>query len=121
MFLTHANKKNMLTRNIIIIILIIIFFAYTPIVSANNAEKYKYYLDNWNQKIKIASESLENAEKELKNGNEIQACIKQREAADYGIEATESLIMAFKISGSTDDLSNIESGLNKWKELKDFC
>ena len=27
----------------------------------------------------------------------------------------------FKISGSTDDLSDIKLGLTKWQELKDFC
>ncbi len=90
-----------------LIILILIIFAFAPLVSAYDINEYKNQLDNWNQKIKLASESLEEAEKELKDGNEIQACLKQRKAAGYGIEATESLIKAFEISGSTDDLSNI--------------
>ena len=34
---------------------------------------------------------------------------------------TLSLIKAFELSGSTDDLSNIKSGLDKWKEIRDFC
>ncbi len=102
------------------ILIILIVFPVNP-ASAYSPEKYEDYLNNWNSKIKLASEFLDNAEKELKNGNEIQACLNQRKAAKYGIEATESLIKAFKESGSTDDLSNIKAGLNKWKELRDFC
>ena len=108
-------------RQIISVFLILIIFTFTPTATAYDLEKYKYHLDNWNKKIKIASTSLEEAEKELKSGDAIQACLIQREAADYGIDATESLIRAFKISGSTDDLSDIKMGLKKWQELKDFC
>ena len=36
-------------------------------------------------------------------------------------EATESLIKAMRINGSSDGLENFESGLNKWRELGDFC
>ncbi len=108
-------------KRIISIILIVVIFIYSPAVYAYDIEKYKVQFNSWNKNIKIASDLLDEAEKELKNGNEIQACLKQREAANYGIEATESLIKAFQISGSTDDLTNIRDGLSKWKELKDFC
>ena len=79
------------------------------------------YMQIWNEKIELASQYLKDAESSFKNGDELQGCVKQREAAKYGVEATESLIKAFEISGSTSDMSNIESGLDKWKELRDFC
>ncbi len=101
--------------------ILLILFVHVSMATAYDAQEYNHYLDNWNQKIKLASQSLEDAEKELKDGNEMQACLNQREAAAYGIDATESLIRAFKISGSTDDLSNIKIGLKKWEELRDFC
>ena len=51
----------------------------------------------------------------------LQGCVKQRKAAEVGIKATQSLIKAFEINSPNDDLSNIRVGLNKWKELRDFC
>ncbi|KGG15052.1 MULTISPECIES: hypothetical protein [unclassified Prochlorococcus] len=102
--------------------IIIIFF----LITANQAfsdsgENFNTYLKEWDQKIKIASEYLEDAEKELKNGDAIEGCIKQRKAAEYGIQATQSLIMAFKENGSDGDINNVKAGLDKWKELRDFC
>ena len=108
-------------RFILNITLIIIIFMHAPLSSALSNDDYKSYLQVWDQKIKLASEYLKDAEEELKNGNEAIACKKQREAAKYGIEATESLIKAFKISGSTNDLSDLRVGINKWEELRDFC
>ena len=79
------------------------------------------YMKIWNDRIELASHHLKEAESAFKDGDELQGCVQQRKAANYGIEATQSLIKAFEISGSTDDMSNIESGLDKWKELRDFC
>ena len=78
-------------------------------------------MDTWNEKIKLASQYLEEAENELKNGDAIQGCINQKKAAGFGIEATESLIKAFQANGSQNDIENIKTGLKKWKELRDFC
>ena len=36
------------------------------------------------------------------------------------LEVTE-FKKAFKENGSTENLSDIKSGLDKWKELRDFC
>ena len=78
-------------------------------------------MDTWNEKIKLASQYLDEAESELKNGDAIQGCIKQKKAAGFGIEATESLIKAFQVNGSQNDIENIKTGLKKGKELRDFC
>ena len=69
----------------------------------------------------MATQYLYQAEKFLKEGNKEKGCANQKKASKYGIEATQSLIKAMKINGSTYGLANFESGLNKWRELGDFC
>jgi len=48
-------------------------------------------------------------------------CARQREAASYGIEATESLIKALEANGSKTEIENLQAGLDKWRELRDYC
>ena len=100
--------------------IIVIFISSETSLSSNN-ENFRDYMDTWNEKIKLASEYLDQAENELKNGDAIQGCINQKKAAGFGIEASESLIKAFKVNGSQGDIENVETGLKKWKELRDFC
>ena len=64
---------------------------------------------------------LKEIETDLKEGSRAKVCAKQRKAANYGIEATESLIKAFKINGSNTEIDNLKAGLNKWRELRDYC
>ena len=109
-----------MNRLIILILTLLILLAGDSVL-ADSGKEFDANLENWNEKISLASKYLEDAEKELKNGDAIQGCINQKKAAKYGIEATESLIKAFKESGSEQDISNIKSGLDKWKELRDFC
>ena len=85
------------------------------------AGDFELYMQEWNSKRELATQYLLDAEKALKEGDEATGCATQRKASQYGIEATESLIKAMKINGSIDGLDNIKSGLNKWRELKDFC
>ena len=85
------------------------------------AEDFESYMQEWNEKRELATQYLLDAEKSLKEGDDATACVTQRKASQYGIEATESLIKAMRIIGSTDGLENFESGLNKWKEIGSFC
>tara|TARA_B100000700_G_C14564696_1_gene632744 strand:+ start:361 stop:648 length:288 start_codon:yes stop_codon:yes gene_type:complete len=85
------------------------------------AEDFQTHMNEWNEKRVLASQYLLDAEKFLKEGDKAKGCSKQREASQYGIQATESLIKAMKINDSTDGLENFESGLKKWRELGDFC
>ena len=101
--------------------MIIVIFLSSETALASNNKNFRDYMDTWNEKIKLASEYLDQAENELKNGDAIQGCINQKKAAGFGIEATESLIKAFQVNGSQGDIENIETGLKKWKELRDFC
>ncbi len=114
------NKfSSFIYKFILLIVLVTFLSAGTALASSN--QDFKKYMDTWNKKIKLASEYLDEAESELKNGDAIQGCIKQKKAAGFGIEATESLIKAFQVSGSQNDIENINTGLKKWKELRDFC
>ena len=106
-------------KYLILALLLLTCLTINPVAKASgdfNAE-----MKVWNENIELASKYLKIAEKEFLNGDELQGCVEQRKAAEYGILATNSLIKAFEISGSTDDLSGILSGLSKWKELRDFC
>lgn len=79
------------------------------------------YLNDFYQKQEKASTILKEIEIDLKDGSRDRVCSRQREAASYGIEATKSLIKAFKINGSTSQMENLQAGLDKWRELRDYC
>ena len=97
--------------------LLLFFFQTTSVF----AEDFESYMHEWDKKRELATEYLLRAEKSLKEGDKSTGCFNQRKASQYGIEATESLIQAMKINGSTDGIANFQSGLNKWRELGDFC
>ena len=105
--------------------ILIVFFLVVLLMNTQNmqafANDFETYMREWNNKRELATQYLLDAEKALKEGDEATGCVNQRKASQYGIEATKSLIEAMKINGSTDGLDNIESGLNKWRELGDFC
>ena len=113
------NTFSLISKFFVLIILVIFLSAGTALASSN--QDFRNYMDTWNEKIKLASQYLDEAESELKNGDAIQGCIKQKKAAGYGIEATESLIKAFQANGSKNGIENIKTGLKKWEELRDFC
>ena len=79
------------------------------------------YLSDFYQKQEKASKILKEIETDLKDGSRDRVCARQREAASYGIEATESLIKAFQTKGSTSQMENLQAGLDKLRELRDYC
>ena len=97
---------------------ILLFFSFIP-VSAES--EFEMYLSDFYQKQEKASRILKEIEIDLKDGSRDRVCARQREAASYGIEATESLIKAFKTNGSTSQMENLQAGLDKWRELRDYC
>ena len=103
---------------------ILILLSISPFVALSSsaiANDFNSYMKVWEEKRTLATELLLDAEKALKQGDKTNSCASQRKASKYGIEATESLIKAMKINGSTEELQAFESGLNKWRELGDFC
>ena len=108
-------------KSLLHLILVSFFLLFLSAISVNAESEFEIHLSNFYQKQERATKILKEIETELKDGIRDSVCARQREAANYGIEATESLIKAFKINGSKNQIENLKSGLNKWKELRDYC
>ena len=107
-----------------ILIICFILFVYTFGSSdtwASTHNSFDYHMQSWEENRQLASKSLLEAEKALKEGDLLTGCVKQSEASKYGVEATQSLIEAFKIKGDDKEIENFKYGLDKWKELGDLC
>ncbi len=103
---------------LLLVSLVLLFFS---VISANAESEFEMYLSDFYQKQEKASKILKEIETDLKDGSRDRVCARQREAASYGIEATESLIKAFKANGSKTEMENLQAGLDKWRELRDYC
>ncbi len=90
-------------------------------IAVSAESEFETYLSDFYQKQEKASQILKEIETDLKDGSRDRVCARQREAASYGIEATESLIKAFKTSSSKTQMENLHAGLDKWRELRDYC
>ena len=103
---------------LLLISLVLLFFS---VISVNAESEFELYLSDFYLKQEKASKILKEIEIDLKDGSRDRACARQREAAIYGIEATESLIKAFKTNGYKTEMENLQAGLDKWRELRDYC
>ena len=103
------------------LLLISLVFLFSPVISVNAESEFEMYLSDFYQKQEKASKILKEIETDLKDGSRDRVCARQREAASYGIEAMESLIKAFKTNGSKTEMENLQAGLDKWRELRDYC
>ena len=108
-------------KRLLILSLIFAFGLFILLIPVNAETEFEMYLNDFYQKQERASKILKEIETDLKDGSKDRVCARQKEAARYGIEATESLIKAFKINGSKTNMENLEAGLDKWRELRDFC
>ena len=97
---------------------ILLFFS---VLSVNAESEFEMYLSDFYQKQERASKILKEIEIDLKDGSRDRVCARQREAASYGIDAMESLIKAFKTNNSKTEMENLQAGLDKWRELRDYC
>ena len=102
-------------------IFIPVFLLFFCAISINAESNFEMNLNTFYQKQQKAIKTLREIEKELKNGSRDRVCIRQREAASYAIEASESLIKALENNGSKGEIENLKSGLDKWRELRDNC
>ena len=108
-------------QRLLLLSLIFSFFLFISLIPVNADTEFDIYLADFYQKQERASKILKDIETDLKGGSKDRVCARQREAAYYGIEATESLIKAFKINGSKNQIENLQAGLDKWRELRDYC
>ncbi len=103
------------------LLLISFVLSFFPVISVNAQSEFEMYLSNFYHKQEKASQILKEIETDLKDGSRDRVCARQREAASYGIEAMESLIKALKTNGSKTEMENLQAGLDKWRELRDYC
>ena len=108
-------------KRLLILSLIFSFLLFISVIPVNAETEFEIFLNDFYQKQELASQMLKEIETDLKNGSKARICARQREAANYGIEATESLIKAFKINGSKTEMNSLQAGLDKWRELRDYC
>ncbi len=101
--------------------LIFVVLLFSSVIPVSGESEFELYLSDFYQKQEKASKILKEIETDLKDGSRDRVCARQREAASYGIEATESLIKAFKTNGSESQMENLQAGLDKWRELRDYC
>ena len=108
-------------KRLIPLLLISLVLLFSSVISANAESEFEMYLSDFYQKQEKASKILKEIETDLKDGSRDRVCARQKEAASYGIEATESLIKALKTNGSKTEIENLQAGLDKWRELRDYC
>tara|TARA_B100000579_G_scaffold122247_1_gene98397 strand:+ start:455 stop:784 length:330 start_codon:yes stop_codon:yes gene_type:complete len=108
-------------KRILLPTLIFYFFLFISLTPVKADTEFQMYLSDFYQNQERASQILKEIQTDLKNGSREKVCARQKEAAKYGIEATESLIKAFESNGSKTQLENLQAGLNKWRELRDYC
>ena len=103
------------------LLLISLVLLCSSVKSVNAESEFEMYLSDFYQKQEKASKILKEIETDLKDGSRDRVCARQREAAIFGMEAMESLIKAFKTNGSKTEMENLQAGLDKWRELRDYC
>ena len=102
-------------------LLLSLILLFSSVISVNAESEFESYLSDFYIKQEKASKILKEIETKLKDGSRERVCARQREAASHGIEAMESLIKAFKTNGSKTEMENLQAGLDKWRELRDYC
>ena len=102
-------------------IFITVYLLFFSAISVSAESDFEINLSIFFEQQQKATKILREIETELKNGSRDRVCTRQREAASYGIEATESLIRALKNNVSMIEIENLQSGLDKWRELRDNC
>ena len=108
-------------KRLLFLSLIVTIFLFLLLKPVKAETEFEMYLSDFYQKQDRASRILKGIETDLKDGSRENVCARQREAAIYGIEATDSLIKALKINGSKTEIESLQAGLNKWRELRDYC
>ena len=108
----------MIYRQIVRFLCVFLIVVQCQSVFANESQtNFTRYMLEWREKSEIAQDYLRSAEFELKSGLRSKACLNQRLASRYGVEAFEALIMAQQYNEYDKELLNIEVNLNQWRKL----
>ena len=103
-------------------ILLIIFLTNLSLPTKIRAETpFDIYMNDFYSKSNEARNILREIEITLKEGSRSQACSRQRKAAKLGLLANNSLIKAFKISGSEVPTEAIKASKKRWKSILNEC
>ena len=106
---------------------IIIYFLVISIINiyfsnqVNAESELDFYMNDFYTKSNEASIILRKIESDMKQGYKIKVCSRQIKAAKLGILANESLIKAFKISGTEAPNSSINASQKRWESLLNDC
>ncbi len=102
-----------------LVLLILLVVHGEPAFADGAQEEFTNHMLEWREKSESAQDNLREAEQELKAGSKYKACIKQRIAGKYGVEAFEALIKAQQINESDNEFYNLEENMAKWHNLRD--
>ena len=92
-------------KSLLIIALLILTITFQSDISLAGSEmEFENYMNNWNEKRELASKYLLEAENAFKNGDELEGCVTQQRAGEYGTEATLALIKAMETKNEKDGL-----------------
>ena len=103
-----------------LVLLLLLVVHGEPALAYGAQEEFTNHMLEWREKSELAQDNLRGAEEELKAGSKYKACIKQRIASKYGVEAFQALIKAQQINESDNEFENLEDNLAKWKGLM-YC
>ncbi|WP_320667823.1 hypothetical protein [Prochlorococcus sp. MIT 1307] len=108
----------MLHQILAIIVFILTIVSLSDYTYAQDQQtNFKKYMLEWREKSDLAQGYLRQGEEELKNGVKYKACINQRYASKFGVEAFEALIKAQEYTDTDKEFLNIEQNLERWKKL----
>ena len=102
-----------------LVLLLLLVVNSEPALADGAQEEFTNHMLEWREKSELAQDNLREAEDELKAGSKYKACIKQRIASKYGVEAFEALINAQQINDSDNEFDNLEENLARWNNLRD--
>ncbi len=102
-------------------ILLIIFTLFNFSLKAEVIENNNKLLEEWNYNNDLASFYLVQAEKYLKSGDKINACISQRKASQYGLTASNYLMRSFILNEKEEDILKLKKLIQKWDQLSKSC
>ena len=106
-----------ITLNIFLINIII--FQFGAIVKSEN--DFEYFINDFLYKNSKALKILKEIEFNLKNGSRENSCSMQKDAAEIGLLATESLFKAYELNKTSPPFEIIESNKKRWNSLLENC